>query len=155
VNHPLGGESSQKSSLDPPLAGTPRLRLKPSERKEPVVNAQLSGVVENYVKAVNAQDIDAIVALFAPDAYVNDARREIRGVEAIRRWAAKEIVGDHIIIDVREVVEHYDETIVSSRYDGDFDKTGLPEEVILTDYFHVLNGEIVSLIVVRNQPSPY
>ena len=119
------------------------------------MNAHLSGVVDNYVKAVNAQDTDGIVALFAPDAYVNDARREIRGVEAIRRWVEEEIVGDHIIMDVREVVEHYDETIVSSRYDGDFDKTNLPEEVLLTDYFHVLDGQIVSLIVVRNQPSPY
>jgi SnoaL-like domain len=124
-------------------------------RKEPVVNAHLRGVVENYVKAVNAQDTDGIVALFAPDAYVNDARREIRGVEAIRRWVEKEIVGDHITMDVREVVEHYDETIVSSRYDGDFDKSSLPEEVVLTDYFHVLDGQIVSLVVVRNQPSPY
>jgi hypothetical protein len=119
------------------------------------VTTHLSGVFADYVKAVNAQDTDGIIALFAPDAYVNDARREIRGVDAIRRWIEKEIVGDHITMEVREVGQHYDETIVSSRYDGDFDKTNLPSEVILTDYFHVLEGRIVSLTVIRNEPSPY
>jgi limonene-1,2-epoxide hydrolase len=116
---------------------------------------QLTGVVADYVAAVNAQDTDAIVALFAPDAYVNDIRREINGVDAIRRWVAKESVGDHVTMDVREVVEHYGETIVRARYDGTYDKTNLPAELILTDYFRVRDGKIVSLIIIQNQPSPY
>jgi hypothetical protein len=127
----------------------------PEQEGEPAVSTHLTSLVEKYVTAVNAHDTDGIVALFAPDAYVNDARREIRGADAIRHWVETEIVGDQVTMEVREVVEHYDETIVSSRYDGDFDKTNLPDEVILTDYFHVLDGRIVSLIVVRNQPSPY
>ena len=51
----------------------------------------LTAVVADYIAAVNAFDTDAIVATFAPDAYVNDARREINGVDAIRRWVEKEI----------------------------------------------------------------
>jgi hypothetical protein len=116
---------------------------------------KLTGVVADYVAAVNAHDTDAIVALFAPDAYVNDARREINGVDAIRRWVAKEMVGDQVTMDVREVVDHYGETIVRSRYDGTYDKTNLPDELILSDYFRVRDGKIVSLTVIRNQPSPY
>ena len=45
---------------------------------------ELSGVVAEHIRAVNAFDIDAIVATFAEDAYVNDNRREIVGIEAIR-----------------------------------------------------------------------
>jgi limonene-1,2-epoxide hydrolase len=116
---------------------------------------QLTGTVADYVNAVNADDEDAIMALFAPDAYVNDARREIVGVGAIRKWIAKEIVGDHITMEVREVMEHHGEIILRSRYDGTFDKTNLPDEVILTDYFTVEDGQIVRLVVIRNQPSPY
>ena len=39
---------------------------------------ELSGIIAEHVAAVNAFDIDAVVATFAPDAYVNDARREIK-----------------------------------------------------------------------------
>jgi len=115
----------------------------------------LPPVVADYLAAVNAFNLDGMVATFASDAYVNDARREISGIDAIRRWAEKEMVGDHVTMDVREVVEHYGETIVRSRYDGTYDKTNLPAELVMSDYFSVRDGKIVSLKVIRNQPSPY
>ena len=117
--------------------------------------ASLPPVVAGYLAAVNAFDVDAIVATFAPDAYVNDARREISGVDAIRRWVEKEMVGDHVTMEPLEVVDHYGETIVRSRYDGTYDKTSLPGELVMSDYFIVRDGKIVSLTVIRNQPSPY
>jgi hypothetical protein len=45
----------------------------------------LSGIVAEHIRAVNAFDTDAIVATFAEDAYVNDNRREIVGIKAVRR----------------------------------------------------------------------
>ena len=119
------------------------------------MSASLPPVVGAYLAAVNAHDLDAMVAAFAPDAYVNDARREISGVDAIRRWAEKEMVGDNVTMDPVEVVEHYGETIVRSRYDGTYDKTNLPAELIMSDYFSVRDRKIVSIKVIRNQPSPY
>ena len=116
---------------------------------------ELSGIVAEHIRAVNAFDIDAIVATFAQDAYVNDNRREIVGIEAIRRWVEKEMVGDHVTIEVREVLDHYGETIVRGAYDGAYDKTNLPKDLILSNYFNVRSGKIVSLIIIFNQPSPY
>jgi hypothetical protein len=115
----------------------------------------LSGIVAEHIRAVNAFDINAIVATFAHDAYVNDNRREIVGIDAIRRWVAKEMVGDHVTIEVREVLDHYGDTIVRGAYDGEYDKTNLPKELILSNYFKVRNGKIVSLVIIFNQPSPY
>jgi hypothetical protein len=113
----------------------------------------LDTVLAAHVAAVNAFDEDAIVATFAADALVNDARREFRGAEAIRRWVARELVGDKVTMEVTEVLDHYGDTIVRARYDGEFDKAGLPEELILTNYFTVRDGKIVSLIVIRNVPA--
>ena len=115
----------------------------------------LPPVVADYLAAVNAFNLDGMVATFAPDAYVNDARREISGIVAIRRWAEKEMVGDHVTMEPLEVVDHYGETIVRSRYDGTYDKTSLPAELVMSDYFSVRDGKIVSLKVIRNQPFPY
>jgi len=104
---------------------------------------QLSGIVAEHIRAVNAFDTEAIVATFAKDAYVNDSRREIVGIEAIRRWVQKEIVGDQVTIEVREVIDRHDETIVRAAYNGEYDKTNLPSELILSNYFGVRDGQIV------------
>lgn len=48
---------------------------------------------QRYVDAVNAADLDALVAAFAPEAVVVDVSRRIRGHEAIRTWADREVIG--------------------------------------------------------------
>jgi hypothetical protein len=115
----------------------------------------LPPVLADHIAAVNAFGEDAIVATFADDALVNDAHREFWGHEAIRRWAARELAGDRVTVAVTEVLDHHGDTIVRGRYDGDYDKTNLPDELILTSYFTVRDGKIVTLIVIRNTPATY
>jgi hypothetical protein len=116
---------------------------------------ELTGVVAEHIAATNAFDTDGIVATFAEDAYVNDNRREIAGIDAIRRWVEKEIVGDKVTMDVREVVDHYGDTVVRAAYDGEYDKTNLPDVLVMSNYFSVRDGKIVSLAIIFNQPSEY
>jgi hypothetical protein len=119
------------------------------------VTTELPPVVAEHIAAVNAFDTDRIVGTFASDAYVNDNRREIWGAEAIRKFMAREFVGDHVTMEVREVIDHYGDIIVRARYDGTYDKTNLPDELIMTSYFAIRDGKITSLTVIFNQPSPY
>ncbi|MHA6765541.1 nuclear transport factor 2 family protein [Streptacidiphilus sp. PAMC 29251] len=79
-----------------------------------------TGVLADHIKAVNAFDLDGIVATFADDALVNDARREFWGIDAIRAWAAKEMVGDRVTLRVTEVAEHHGVTLVRAAYSGDY-----------------------------------
>jgi hypothetical protein len=44
---------------------------------------------------------------------------------------------------------------VRSRHDGTYDKSNLPAELVMSDYFNVRDGKIVSLTVINTQPSPY
>ena len=117
--------------------------------------AALAPVLAEFIAAVNAFDGDAIVATFAGDALVNDVHREFWGREAIRRWAARELAGDRVTIAVTEVLDHHGQTIIRGRYDGDYDKANLPDPLILTSYFTVRDGKIVTLIVIRNTPASY
>ena len=122
---------------------------------ESMKETDLVGIVADHIDAVNAGDSDRIVATFAEDAYVNDNHREFVGIDAIRRWVAKEIVGDKVRIEVREVLNHYDDTVLRGAYDGTFDRTNLPDDLVLTNYFSVRDGKIVSLVIVFNQPADY
>jgi len=117
--------------------------------------AELPPIVAEHIDAVNAFDTDRIVNTLAPDAYVNDNRREIWGTEAIRTFMSKEFVGDHVTMEVREVIDHYGDVIVRAKFDGTYDKTNLPDELVMTSYFAIRDGKITSLTVIFNQPSPY
>jgi ketosteroid isomerase-like protein len=119
------------------------------------VTTTLPAVVAEHIAAINAFDTGRIVATFAPDAYVNDDRREIWGTDAIRAFMAKEFVGDHVTMEVREVIDHHGDIIVRAKYDGDYDKTNLPAELVMTSYFALRDGKITSLTVIFTRPSPY
>jgi hypothetical protein len=119
------------------------------------MTTDMPAIVAEHIAAVNAFDTERIVATFAADAYVNDNRREMRGADAIRAFVAKEIVGDHVTMEVVEVIGHYGDVIVRARYDGTYDKSNLPDELILTNYFSIRDGKIVGLAIIFNQPSPY
>jgi hypothetical protein len=68
---------------------------------------------------------------------------------------AKEIVGDNVTMEVREIVDHYGDIIVRAKWDGSFDKANLPEELVVSSYFSLRDDKIVSLTMILNQPSPY
>jgi hypothetical protein len=68
---------------------------------------------------------------------------------------AKEFVGDKVTMDVTQVIDHYSDIIVRARYDGTYDKTNLPAELIMSTYFTLRNNKIVSLTIINTQPSPY
>ena len=117
--------------------------------------AALPLIVAEHIDAINAFDTERILATFAHDAYVNDDRREIWGTDALRRFVAKEFIDDHVTMEVREVIDHYGDVIVRAAYDGTYDKANLPDDLVMTSYFSVRDGKIVSLVIIFNQPSPY
>src|SRR5580698_6382630 len=110
-------------------------------------NSSLPTIVRDHLAAVNAFDVEAIMATFAHDAFVYDNRREFWGRETIRAWTAKVIVGDRVTMVVTEVFAHDELTIVRARYDVNHYKTKLPAVLILTNYFKMRDDKIITLII--------
>jgi hypothetical protein len=110
----------------------------------------LPPVIVEHIAAHNNHDAEALMATFAPDALVNDARREFIGHDAIRAWADKEIFGAKVTLRVERAYDQYGDIVVHARVDGDFDKTHLPDPLILSYYFGIRNRQITQLIVVLN-----
>jgi hypothetical protein len=108
--------------------------------------------VAAYIQATNTFDLEALLATFADDAFVNDQLCEHRGKAAIREWAARDIIGDRVTMYVVNVVEHYGHAIVTANVDGDYDKRGLPDPLLLAFYFSVHQERVVQLIILRNEP---
>jgi hypothetical protein len=112
-------------------------------------------IIAEHIDAVNAHDTDRIMRTFAADAYVNDNRREIWGADAIRKLMENEFVNFKVTMEVQGIVDHYGDIIVTAKYDGTYDTTDLPDEVVMSNYFSIRDGKIVGLTVILNQPSPY
>jgi SnoaL-like domain len=111
----------------------------------------LPQVITDHVAAYNNHDPDALIATFTPDALVNDVQREFVGREAIRTWADKEIFGDNVTLAIERAYEQHGDIILRSRVDGSFDKTNLPNPLILTFYFSIRNDRITQLIILLNK----
>jgi ketosteroid isomerase-like protein len=115
-----------------------------------IASQALPDVVHSHIAAINQHQLDALMATLAPDALVNDAKREFHGHPAIRAWAKDEIVGTNVTLDVVEAYGQSGDAIVRFRVDGDFDKSKLPDPFVLTYYFTIRNDLIVQLIIVHN-----
>lgn len=115
-----------------------------------LITSALPQVITSHVAAYNNHDPDALMATFASDALVNDIRREFLGHAAIRAWADKEIFGDNVTLDIQEAYEQHGDFILRCRVSGDFDKTNLPDPLILTYYFSVRADRITQLIIIHN-----
>jgi nuclear transport factor 2 (NTF2) superfamily protein len=115
----------------------------------------LDPVVVAQIAAINSFDVDAIMATFADDALVNDNSREFWGRERIRAFVAKELAGDRVTIEVVEAVDNAGMWCLTCRYDGDYDKTGLPDPLFLTNYIRVRDGKVVTLFITKNSEPQY
>jgi hypothetical protein len=111
----------------------------------------LPPLVAVYVKATNSFDLEELLAAFADDALVNDQLRDHWGKSAIREWAARDIIGEKLTMHVVKIVEHYGHCILTANVDGDYDKRGLPDPLVLNFYFSAHGDQIVQLIILRNQ----
>jgi hypothetical protein len=116
------------------------------------MSTSLPPIIEEHIAAVNAGDLDALAATFADDAYIA-TQADARGPDAIRALLAKEFINDHVTLEVREVTEHHGDYIVRTKYDGTYPKDNLPDPLIMTNYFAVLDDKIVTVAVIFIPPT--
>jgi hypothetical protein len=123
-----------------------------SSDSSPNMPPTLPPLVAAFVEAANSFDLDRLMATFADDALVNDQLRDYWGKAAIRLWAERDIIGEGLTISVTTIARHYESFIVTANIDGNFDKRGLPDPLVLTFYFTPHADLIIQLIILRNWP---
>jgi hypothetical protein len=123
----------------------------PTSPHPPNAQAALPPLLAAYVEATNSFDLERLLAIFADDALVNDQLRDYWGKPAIREWAERDIIGERLTMDVTNLVEHHGNFIVTATVDGNYDKRGLPDPLVLAFYFTPHSDQIVQLIILRNR----
>ena len=75
--------------------------------------------VERLLNAANGHDTDAFIAAFVDDGVVDDWGRQFVGPEAIRGWSDRELIGKRVSLEIRDVRQDADLTVVSAQVGGD------------------------------------
>lgn len=111
---------------------------------------KLSQPVATYFDTSNHPDKVAFVSNFSDDAVLVDDGREYKGIAEIQEWSNVNVFAAELKYEITKVVlniERSDETIVTAKVDGTFDKTGLPDPLLFDHHFTVEKGEIVRLSI--------
>lgn len=101
--------------------------------------------VANYVRAVNAGARDDFRTTFASDAVVVDVNRELSGLDAITDWASADVFGAQVHFDILNHTERQGRTVLLLKVDGTFDRTGLPDPLVMSHEFRLAEGKIAEL----------
>ena len=109
------------------------------------MTTQLPQTIAAYIRATNNHDAAAFIALFADGAVVNDVGREFRGRAAIKAWSDREIFDARVTLEIVDVADRDGETVVAAKVDGNFDRTGLPDPLILEHDLAVAGDKIIKL----------
>jgi hypothetical protein len=109
------------------------------------VTIQLPATVAAYVKSINNHDAASYLAQFDDQAIVDDIGREFRGLVEIKAWSEREIFDVQVTLEVLNVADHDGETVITTKVDGTFDRTGLPDPLIIIHFLTIKDGKIAGL----------
>jgi ketosteroid isomerase-like protein len=98
--------------------------------------------IASFIRAVNDRDRNGFLATFANDAVVRDVEQEFRGLDAIKEWSDREIFDVNVTLQIVDLIERDDQTVVTFGVDGTFDKTGLPHPLLINHHFTLRGDKI-------------
>ena len=103
----------------------------------------LPPIVQSYIHASNAHDVESIVSCFSADAVVRDDNATHRGKIGIKRWITTTIEKYKFQFKPLSAEERENKAIVAVQISGFF-----PGSPVTLDYhFTIANEKIASLII--------
>ena len=109
---------------------------------------QLAQPIAAFIEATNAHKSDELLATLTAGAVITDEGQEYRGIAAIKKWSDEKIIGARVTLDAVDLMNGDGKTIVTLRVDGNFDKTGLPDPLLL-DFHFTLDTNKISALDIR------
>ena len=101
--------------------------------------------IKSALKAANDHDTNGFLSNFAETAVVTDEGQEYHGIAAIKKWSDEKLIGANVTFDITDITSSGDTSVVTTKVDGDFDKTGLPDPFVMALHFITSGSKIERL----------
>ena len=108
---------------------------------------QLPQAIAAFIEATNAHHSEELLATLTDDAVITDEGQAYQGIAAIKEWSDEKYIGAKVKLDVVDLVDSNNKTIVTVIVDGNFDKSGLPDPFLMDFHFTVDRNKIVALTI--------
>jgi ketosteroid isomerase-like protein len=108
------------------------------------MSTQLPQPIAASMQAANAHDTQALLRTLTVDAVVTDEGRVYHGHEELREWSHRTNQEYQATLDVTEVTQVHEETVVTAQVAGTFD--GSP---IQLRYHFTLSGDKIATLAIR------
>jgi SnoaL-like domain len=100
-----------------------------------------------FIDATNQHNTEALLATLAETAVINDEGQDYRGIAEIKKWSDEKVIGTKVTLEPIKTVEQSGKTIVTAKVDGTFDKTGLPDPLVLDFHFTIDSDKVAGLSI--------
>ncbi len=108
---------------------------------------KLTQPVAAFFHTANGPDPDGFIANFTDNALLIDGTHEYSGIKAIKEWSETDLFASQVKYEVINTAQRNNETVVTARVDGNYDKTGLPDPLMLDHHFIITEGKISRLTI--------
>lgn len=105
----------------------------------------LPAPIQRYLDTINQNNPAGFLASFAADAVARDIGHEYRGTLQIKEWSEREIFAVQVRLGVIRFFQNDDTFCVTVKVDGNFDKTGLPDPLMMRNDFTLTEERIATL----------
>jgi hypothetical protein len=106
---------------------------------------ELPPTAAEYLHMVNTGDAPGFARLFAPAAIVEDNGRRIDGHAAVAAWAASDIFAVNVRLELLDASQRNGAIVLKTKVDGDFDRTGLPNPLVMEHELRTADNRITFL----------
>ncbi|CAM3365045.1 nuclear transport factor 2 family protein [Paenibacillus sp. FSL F4-0087] len=107
----------------------------------------LPSVIGKYITASNKPDPAVFVDCFSENAVVLDEGKKRNGKQAIREWSDQYHFAANVTLEPTTAKKMGEEIVLTCKLDGTYDKTGLPDPLLLNYHFVIVDDQIVSLSI--------
>jgi hypothetical protein len=100
--------------------------VKTTSSKEKRMSTKLPSPIAAYIQAANAHDTQALLDTLSANAVVTDEGREYQGHDEIQEWSRRTNQEYQVTLDITDVTEARNETVVTAWVSGTFDGSPIP-----------------------------
>ncbi len=108
---------------------------------------QMPQVIKHFIMSSNKPDPAGFVNCFAEGAVAIDEGKAMHGKDAIKNWSDNYHFSAHVSLNPIKVMNNEHQVIVTCKLDGDYDKTGLPDPLLLNYHFEIKDNKITYLLI--------
>jgi hypothetical protein len=100
-----------------------------------------------FLEAIKKHDSERLLASIADTALIHDEGQDYRGLKEIKKWSDEKVFAPKVTLNPISMNLRDDKTIVTMKVEGNFDKTGLPDPLLLDFHFVIDATEVTALSI--------